>query len=183
MTADVAEFLAKQERYRCERLCADLTVQQCEQNRSRNKEYGKPGLSAIISCEDCPGLGQLVKLAQKIEGEEMPKTCEKINCSQPVRAKGLCQKHYDEKRFQEKKVAEKPAAEVKAVTAAAGVDQYPLKTLLPVVSQPIAAMVLTLPDDLSERVRHFGLTADVLIDCLDALVHGELERHTYRRQP
>lgn len=68
---EVESFLAKQERYQCERLNAVLTVDQCAANRARKAEYGKPGLPAILQCEDCRGLGNAVAVNKKDPGPLM----------------------------------------------------------------------------------------------------------------
>lgn len=65
MVDQVAEFLSKQERFRCERLSADLTMGQCEANRKRVANIQK-GINPVISCEGCAGLGKAVEIKERI---------------------------------------------------------------------------------------------------------------------
>jgi len=53
--------------------------------------------------------------------------------------------------------------------------------LLPVVSAPVSGRSILLPESLAARLDCHGITDERVIDLLDALVHGELERHPYRR--
>lgn len=54
---EIEAFLANQKRYRCDRLNADLTQDQCHANRTRQAHLAS-GITKIIACENCPGLGK-----------------------------------------------------------------------------------------------------------------------------
>lgn len=64
--SEIEAFMAANQFYRCERLSANLTVGQCDANRRRKGEYGKPGLEKIISCEGCAGLGKAVEVQERL---------------------------------------------------------------------------------------------------------------------
>lgn len=61
---DVEAYLATQKRYRCERLAANLTVEQCEQNRNRQRNL-TADVWEVMSCQGCAGLGKAVQLASR----------------------------------------------------------------------------------------------------------------------
>lgn len=79
MVDQVAEFLSKQERFRCERLSADLTTGQCEANRKRVPNIQK-GINPVISCEGCAGLGKAVEIKERIMP---PKSLDEIASVKP----------------------------------------------------------------------------------------------------
>lgn len=117
---DVERFLASQQRYRCERLSADLTVAQCEANRQRT------GHTEIFACKDCAGLGKAVEISER-RGEEMSKkltickSCGK-ECKSPGR--GLCPKCYyhDKKENPPQPPAPKPICSVAGCQTLAAVN-------------------------------------------------------------
>jgi hypothetical protein len=66
---DVEAFLAQQQRYRCERLAANLTVAQCEQNRTRGRNM-TADVWEVFACKDCAGLGAAVQLEERTMAKE-----------------------------------------------------------------------------------------------------------------
>jgi len=58
---EIEQFLAGQKRYRCERLAANITRDQCNQNRSRQPNITKD-ITKIHACEGCAGLGEEIAM-------------------------------------------------------------------------------------------------------------------------
>ena len=66
MSDEVKKFMASKTFYRCERLNANLTVEQCAANRSRQTSFASQTV-AIMQCEDCAGLGKAVEMIERVK--------------------------------------------------------------------------------------------------------------------
>lgn len=86
---EVEMFLAKQQRYVCARLVANLTIEQCEQNRDRQANIHK-GINSVMQCEGCTGLGKAIETKE----QAMPtvRACEECNKVKKIHAYGHCAK-------------------------------------------------------------------------------------------
>lgn len=174
MTADVNAWLASQQRFSCERLSAALTVAQCEANRKRDP--------VIFACQNCAGLGTAVKTEVNV-GYSKDQECVACKKVKPIMARGLCPACYHAKK-RDGSIDQVPAKirlpnkkhqQVRAASSASSISN-----LLPVVDKPnCSSRMVVIPDDLAARMTE--ISDDDVIDLLDALIHGELERHTYRR--
>jgi len=89
MSDPVAEFLAKQKRYMCDRLSASLTIEQCEQNRTREANIQK-GINNVMQCEGCTGLGKAIEIKERVMATV--KKCEECGEVKKIHAYGRCSK-------------------------------------------------------------------------------------------
>lgn len=101
-------FLAQQKRFRCERLSADLTQEQCKANQKRTPE--------IFQCQDCAGLGKAVEMEARMAEA-------KCECGEKVFASGQCRSCYDKAAYARRKA--KKAVQVEDVDPAAIVKSPP----------------------------------------------------------
>lgn len=93
--------------FRCDRLSASISIEQCRKNKSGQPgRGGRRGFPPRFACEGCPGLGDLVTINQE---EIMASKC-KNNCGKLAQhgKDGLCCTCYSEKN--------KPAAPPATVT-------------------------------------------------------------------
>lgn len=82
---DVEEFLARQQRYVCERLAANLTVEQCESNRNR-----QANINRVMQCEGCKGLGKAIEIKERVMATE--KICLECGKLKKIHGYGHCAK-------------------------------------------------------------------------------------------
>lgn len=84
------EFIARQQRYRCEALSAFLTVDQCQVNKMR-KDNPQFDVWAVAACKDCPGVVHIHNF-----GGDMAKKanlCSVPGCEKYVQRAGKCKAH------------------------------------------------------------------------------------------
>lgn len=86
---DVEEFLARQQRYVCERLAANLTVEQCESNRNRQANINR-GINSVMQCEGCKGLGKAIEIKERVMATE--KICLECGKLKKIHGYGHCAK-------------------------------------------------------------------------------------------
>lgn len=175
----VEVFLASQQRYVCERLAANLTVAQCDQNRKRVTDV-KRDIYKVTACEGCAGLGKAVELEERMD-----------KCAGGARAviKGQCRPCYDKAKHKER-VAKKAAAAVVVETPAetpVAVKTYPPAVLKMIEKEgkpihrllkPPPALSMTLDfsgdADLFAKLIECEIDADQVIGLLAMLVDNEL---------
>lgn len=168
---DVDLYLARQERYRCERLSANLTTAQCEANRRRTGEQ------VIFSCIDCTGL-EVTEVPSSKVGK-----CSACQRHMKLVSKGMCSRCYQvsyrmgQHALKGRIEAMGPVAEEAAVVVPA-VD--PADKLGRFLGPPAPLMTLVLDfshdKELYRRVINAGITEDDILGLLSMLVDNQLRR-------
>lgn len=117
---EIEQFLAKQQRRRCERLAANITQAQCDQNRKRPPDI-KNDIPIIHACKGCPGLDTTKEIAM---AKPENRTCTEPGCDKWKVIGDKCTRHA--KAATGKKPAKKGAKLPKAETISSKtVEQAP----------------------------------------------------------
>lgn len=179
MSDPVAEFLAKQKRYVCDRLSASLTIEQCEQNRTRAGNAHK-GINNVMACEGCAGLGKAIEIEERVmaKGERACKECGEVK---KIHSYGTCAKCLYKLYGKAMKPPVIEASPVASPPPAAEQleEQQPGPAIMSLLHPaPTLSMVLDFSNDadIYRQLIEKGVDEDQIIGLLSMLLDGELRR-------
>lgn len=166
----VEEFLSTQKRYRCEKLSADLTLAQCEVNRTR--------VPAIFQCDTCLGLGRAVQMEESKTVFKWPadKLCSEPGCVAKKWRSGKCWKHEPEN------VKHKEQQAKKVVKESAGRKAAAVKSALKPVTAPAPEPVKVKVNPLLSAVENDQIASPRHL-VLDFTDHADLWAHMRDGEP
>lgn len=90
----VEEFLKNQPLFKCERMNATISQVQCDINRNgRPAGPNRMAITACLSCEGCPGLGEVSDSKEDVVTKSYVYTCKVKGCDKRVQRDGMCYRH------------------------------------------------------------------------------------------